>query len=68
VTEYSAGEIQAMLPDARLVFNADYGIRCLSDYWGDSETKTKPEVWEKIKKFEYSLTEKYLYTLLARFW
>ncbi|HEY5119650.1 MAG TPA: hypothetical protein VII90_09350 [Anaerolineales bacterium] len=49
-------------------FDAGYGIRCLSDYWGDNETKSKPEVWEKIAKLEYGLTDKYPYTLLARFW
>jgi S-adenosylmethionine-dependent methyltransferase len=68
VTEYSAGEIQAMLPDASLNFDADYGIRCLSDYWGDNETKSKPEVWEKIVRLEYTLTDKSPYNLLARFW
>jgi hypothetical protein len=68
VTEYSAEEMRAMLPDAGLNFDAEYGIRCLSDYWGDNETKSKPEVWEKLKKVEYALTDKYPYNLLARFW
>jgi S-adenosylmethionine-dependent methyltransferase len=68
VTEYSSGEIHAMLPDAGLNFDAEYGIRCLSDYWGDNETKSKSEVWEKLKKLEYALTDKYPYNLLARFW
>jgi 2-polyprenyl-3-methyl-5-hydroxy-6-metoxy-1,4-benzoquinol methylase len=68
VTEYSAEEICAMLPDVGLISDAQYGIRCFVDYWGDNETKSKPEVWEKIKKLEYALTNKYPYTLLARFW
>jgi S-adenosylmethionine-dependent methyltransferase len=68
VTEYSAEEIQAMLPDAGLNFDGSFGIRCLSDYWGDNETRSKPEVWEKLKKLEYAVTDKYPYTLLARFW
>lgn len=68
VTEYSAEEMRAMLPDAGLNFDAEYGIRCLSDYWGDNETKSKPEVWEKLKKLEYALTDKYPFNLLARFW
>jgi S-adenosylmethionine-dependent methyltransferase len=68
VTEYSAEEIQALLPDAGLAFDAGYGIRCLSDYWGDNETKSKPEVWEKIGRLEYTLTDKSPYNLLARFW
>jgi S-adenosylmethionine-dependent methyltransferase len=68
VTEYSAEEMRAMLPGAGLSFDAEYGIRCLSDYWGDNETKSNPEVWEKIKKLEYALTDRYPYNLLARFW
>jgi len=68
VAEYSAEEMRVMLPDAGLAFDAGYGIRCLSDYWGDNETKSKPEVWEKIKRLEYALTDKYPYILLARFW
>jgi S-adenosylmethionine-dependent methyltransferase len=67
VTEYSAGEIRTMLPDTGLVYDADYGIRCLSDYWGDNETKSKPENWEKLTKLEYALTDKFPYILLARF-
>ncbi len=68
VTEYSAEEIRVRLPDAGLVFDAVYGIRCLSDYWGDNETKSNPEIWEKIKRLEHALTDKYPYPLLARFW
>jgi hypothetical protein len=51
-----------------LNFDADYGNRSLSDHWGDNETKSKLEVWEKLKKLEYALTDKYPYILLARFW
>jgi S-adenosylmethionine-dependent methyltransferase len=68
VTEYSAGEIRDMLPAAGLDFTAHYGIRCIADYWGDNETKLRPEVWEKITKLEYALTDKEPYNLLARFW
>jgi S-adenosylmethionine-dependent methyltransferase len=68
VTEYSADEIKEMLPGAGLAFDAHYGIRCITDYWSDNETKLKPEVWEKIVKLEYALTDRYPYNLLARFW
>jgi len=68
VTEYSAEEIKEMLPGAGLAFDAQYGIRCLADYWGDTETKTKPEVRAKLEKLEYALTGRYPYNLLARFW
>jgi S-adenosylmethionine-dependent methyltransferase len=68
VTQFAPEEICAMLPDAGLSFDAHYGIRCVGDYWGDNETKSKPEIWEKIVKLEYALTDRYPYNLLARFW
>ncbi|OGO08115.1 MAG: hypothetical protein A3K46_01075 [Chloroflexi bacterium RBG_13_60_9] len=68
VTEFSADEIREMLPGAGLAFEAHYGIRCLADYWGDNEAKLRPEVWEKIVKLEYALTDKQPYNLMARFW
>jgi S-adenosylmethionine-dependent methyltransferase len=68
VTEYSFEEIQGMLPGAGLEYVAHYGIRCFADYWGDNEAKLRPEVWEKITKLEYALTDKEPYNLLARFW
>jgi S-adenosylmethionine-dependent methyltransferase len=68
VTEYSADEVREMLPGAGLAFEAHYGIRCLADYWGDNETKLRPEVWEKIVRLEYALTDKQPYNLMARFW
>jgi S-adenosylmethionine-dependent methyltransferase len=68
VTEYSLEEIRGMLPGAGLIFETHYGIRCFADYWGDNETKLRPEVWEKIAKLEYALTGKEPYNLLARFW
>jgi S-adenosylmethionine-dependent methyltransferase len=68
VNEYSSAEVQAMLTDAGLQFEAYYGIRCLTDYWGDNETKTKPETWAQIEKLEYALTGRFPYNLLARFW
>ncbi len=68
VTEYSADEIKGMLPGAGLAFEAQYGIRCLVDFWGDSEAKKNPDVWAKLEKLEYALTDKYPYYHLARFW
>ena len=68
MTEYSVEEIRGMLPGAGLSFVSHYGIRCFADYWGDNETKSRPEVWEKISKLEYALTDKEPYNLLARFW
>ncbi len=68
VTEFSFEEIRDLLPAAGLEYVAHYGIRCFADYWGDNETKMRPEVWGKITKLEYALTDKEPYNLLARFW
>jgi S-adenosylmethionine-dependent methyltransferase len=68
VTEYSLDEIRGILPGAGLSFVSHYGIRCFADYWGDNETKLRPDVWGKITKLEYALTDKEPYNLLARFW
>jgi S-adenosylmethionine-dependent methyltransferase len=68
ITEYSVDEIQEMLPGAGLAFDAHYGIRCLSDYWGDNNAKLNPEVWEKLERLEYALTDRHPYNLLARMW
>lgn len=66
--EYSGDEVQAMLPQTALAFDAYYGIRCVTDYWGDNERKLQPEIWAKIVRLEFALTGRYPYNLLARFW
>ena len=68
VTVYSRDEIEVMLPQAGLVFDGYYGIRCLNDYWGDNERKANPETWAKLKRLEFAMTDRHPYNLLARFW
>lgn len=65
-TVYSGDEINAMLPQAELVFDKYYGIRCIWDYWGDNEKHAS--VADQLWKLEFALTDRYPYNLLARFW
>jgi S-adenosylmethionine-dependent methyltransferase len=68
ITKYSADEIRGLLPAAGLTFVAQYGIRCLSDYRGDRETRSRPEVRAKPEKLEYAPTDKDPHNLPARWW
>ncbi len=43
-----------------------YGIRCMYNYWGTNEEKEDAEVYEKLKKLEYALTEREPYKHTAR--
>ncbi len=67
IISYSADEICGMIKSAGLVPEKDYGIRCITDYWGDNEKKLDPLIFGKIEQFEFAATELYPYKLLARF-
>jgi S-adenosylmethionine-dependent methyltransferase len=65
-TNYSGDEIAAMLPQANLVFEHYYGIRCIWDYWRDNEKRASAV--DQLWKLEFALTNRQPYNLLARFW
>jgi S-adenosylmethionine-dependent methyltransferase len=67
IISYSADEICKMMRNVGLVPEKDYGIRCITDYWGDNEKKSDPAIFEKIERFEFAATELHPYKLLARF-
>ncbi|MBC8074536.1 MAG: methyltransferase domain-containing protein [Chloroflexales bacterium] len=67
VCHYSADEITALLPGAGCAPLADYGIRCLYDYWGDNERKRDPATHAQLERLELALTDRHPYKLLARF-
>jgi S-adenosylmethionine-dependent methyltransferase len=67
VRHYSADEVAALLPGASLAPLADYGIRCLYDYWGDNERKRDPAVIAQLDRLELAFTDRHPYKLLARF-
>ena len=64
---YSADEMRALLPAAGLAPLADYGIRCIYDYWGDNERKRDPAVIAQLDRLEMALADRHPYKLLARF-
>ena len=66
-TAYTGEEVGAMLREAGCVVEQDYGIRCICDYWGNNELKFQPEVFERIERLEFALTDKHPYKLLARY-
>lgn len=67
IVGYSAEEISEFLKTAGVVPEKDYGIRCITDYWGDNEKKSDPAIFEQIERFEFAATGLYPYKLLARF-
>jgi S-adenosylmethionine-dependent methyltransferase len=43
-----------------------YGIRCMYNYWGTNEEKQETEIYEKLKKLEFALTNREPYKQTAR--
>jgi S-adenosylmethionine-dependent methyltransferase len=66
MTCYSADEISAMLQENGLSIENDYGIRCMSDYWGDNQRRSDPATFSEIELLEFALTGLHPYKLLAR--
>jgi S-adenosylmethionine-dependent methyltransferase len=66
-TCYTAHEAGDLARQAGLVVEADYGIRCLADYWGSNEQKLDPEIFARLARLEADLSERHPYKLLARF-
>ncbi|MDY6875689.1 MAG: hypothetical protein SWK90_05750 [Chloroflexota bacterium] len=60
-------EIIKMLEGHGCVIQADYGVRCMMDYWGDNERKTEPNTLAQLEELEIALSAEYPYKLLARF-
>ncbi len=67
VTEYSAEEIGALLAQAGCRHIADYGIRCITDYWGSNEQKRDPATFAKLVALEQAMAARHPYKLLARY-
>jgi S-adenosylmethionine-dependent methyltransferase len=60
-------EIVKMLEGQGCVIQADYGVRCMIDYWGDNERKAEPNTLAQLEGLEFALSAEYPYKLLARF-
>ena len=64
--EFRADEVIEWLGEQGLDLEKQYGIRCLYNYWGTNEQKQSTQVYDKLKKLELELTERYPYYLTAR--
>jgi S-adenosylmethionine-dependent methyltransferase len=67
MTLYTGEEIRAMLPEVGCAFDRYYGVRCICDYWGDTERKTDPAIMAPLEQLEMALTDRHPYNLLARY-
>ena len=64
---HTAEEMIAMLAEMGCTSEADYGIRCICDYWGDNKLKMDADIFAQLEKLELELTDRYPYKLLARY-
>lgn len=65
---YSAQEACAMLEAAGCSVEQDYGLLCLTSYWGDNERKRDPAIYAQLEQLELALMDKLPYKLLARYY
>lgn len=64
---FAVDEMVKLLEAEGCVIQADYGLRCMIDYWGDNERKTEPNTLAQLVELELALSAEYPYKLLARF-
>jgi S-adenosylmethionine-dependent methyltransferase len=67
LTYWTAEEASQMLEEAGFEVEKDYGIHCISAYWGTNELKAMPANMEGLERLELALTDRYPYKLLARY-
>jgi len=60
-------DVKKRLQEEGCEIQADYGLRCMIDYWGDNERKTEPTTLAQLEELEFALSAEYPYKLLARF-
>ena len=60
-------EIVEVLEAQGCAILADYGLRCMIDYWGDNERKAEPDTLAQLEELELALSPEYPYKLLARY-
>ena len=66
VHEFRADELIDWVEQKGCRVEKHYGIRCMYNYWGTNEEKEDVEVYEKLKKLEFSLTDREPYKHTAR--
>jgi S-adenosylmethionine-dependent methyltransferase len=60
-------EVAKALEGQGCAIQADYGVRCMMDYWGDNARKSEPETLAQLEALELALAAEYPYKLLARY-
>ena len=68
LTNYSAAEIMVMLTTSGYQIEQDYGLLCVTSYWGDNERKYDPAIYAQLEQLEQALTDKHPYKLLASYY
>ena len=63
---HSAQEACDMLENAGLEIAADYGLLCVTPYWGDNAAKYAPAVYDQLAALELALSDRRPYNVLAR--
>ncbi len=66
IQEFRADELIKWLEQKNYRVEKHYGIRCMYNYWGTNEEKEDAEVYEKLKKLEFALTDREPYKHTAR--
>ncbi|MFN8493173.1 MAG: methyltransferase domain-containing protein [Caldilineaceae bacterium] len=68
LTNYSVSEIAAMVAASDCQIEQDYGLLCVTSYWGDNERKSDPAIYAQLEQLELALTDKHPYKLLASYY
>jgi S-adenosylmethionine-dependent methyltransferase len=63
---FAVDDIVRLLEGQGCVIQADYGLRCMIDYWADDERKRDPGTLAQLEEVEQALSPEYPYKLLAR--
>jgi S-adenosylmethionine-dependent methyltransferase len=63
---HSVQEACDMVENVGLVAAADYGLLCVTPYWGNNAAKYDPAVYEQLEALELALSDKQPYKVLAR--
>jgi phosphoribosylformimino-5-aminoimidazole carboxamide ribotide isomerase len=66
VREFRAHDLGELFAKKGCLIENHYGIRCMYNYWGTNEEKNDSEVYEKLRKLEFALTDREPYKHTAR--
>jgi S-adenosylmethionine-dependent methyltransferase len=68
LTNYSAQELCTMVADCQCRVEQDYGLLCITGYWGDNERKHDLAIYAQLEQLELALSDKHPYKLLASYY